>query len=101
MKNKKLLVYIGIVVLIVGLLIGSYFMFFYSPYKFRGDGPVKIFFLHSYHPEFPSDLVEGYTSGFDQYFEKVFEKEGIEIETSIFYMDFIRKSEEGKKEVVI
>ena len=97
MSNKKITIYITITALVAGLAIATYFVF-PSPWKFKEDRPIKVFWLHSYHPEFPSGLVEGYTLGFEQSFEKFFEKEGIEIETKVFYMDFIRKSEEGKKE---
>jgi ABC-type uncharacterized transport system substrate-binding protein len=98
LRGKKLSIYLGVSILIVAILIGGYFAFFYSSWKFTEDRPIKIFFLHSYHPEFPSALVEGYTLGFEQSFEEALEKKGIEVETKTFYMDFIRKPEEGKKE---
>jgi ABC-type uncharacterized transport system substrate-binding protein len=83
MKNKKSMpiVYIGIVILIAGLLVGSYFMLFYSPYKFQGKGPIKIFHLNSYAPGFgwSDETIEG--------FKGYLEKENVSFEIKEFYMN--------------
>jgi ABC-type uncharacterized transport system substrate-binding protein len=79
MNSKKNLV-IGIIgLVIVGLIVGGYFAF-RSPWKYRGDGPIKIFWLNSYHDyAWTDDQIEG--------FERVFDIEGIEIEVKQFNMD--------------
>ena len=97
MKKKKIIVIGAAVVLVIAV---AFFLslLFPNKWKFRGDRPIRIFFLHSYHPEFPSNLVEGYTLGFEQFSKEISEETGMNIEAKVFYMDFIRKSEEEEKE---
>lgn len=73
-ENKKKLVYGIIGILTMGILIASYFTFFYSPYKFHGKEPIKILYVDSYHEGY------GWSEGQLKGFKNTFEKEGIEIE---------------------
>ncbi len=93
-KNKNyLLIYGTAIILVVGILIGSFFLFSYNPYKFRGNGPVKIFYLNSFHSEgFP--LAQENIKAFKQFFKD----EGISIEVKQFDIDVIRKPSEEDKE---
>ena len=96
--DKKL---IGVIVgiLIIGLLIGSYFMFFYSPYKFREDRPIKIFILNSYHPDFPIGLVNEMKKGF---YDSLEDRNFGDYEIKEFSMDINRLfSEELRLQTVI
>jgi ABC-type uncharacterized transport system substrate-binding protein len=90
MFNKNLI--IGVAgLIIIGLIIGSYFMFFYSPYKFTEDRPIKIFHLNSYHYGF--ELVSKNIAGFEQFFEN----KGIDVEIRKFEMDLIRDHSEENR----
>ena len=93
MENKNRLLYGIVSILLVGVLISSYFIFLYSPYKFHGEGPIKIFYLNSFNSEnFPltqKNIVA---------FKKVFEDAGIEIEIKQFDMDVIRNPSNESKE---
>ena len=68
-----------VVLVIIGLIVGGY-LTFRSPWKYRGDGPIKIFYLNSYH-DYPwtLDQIEG--------FRRVFDIEGVDIEVKQFNMD--------------
>lgn len=91
MKKKKEFLIRGIIgLVIISILIGSYFMFFYSPYKFTEDRPIKILWINSYH-DYP------WTDGQIKAFEEVFEKENIEIEVKQFNMDTKNKDSEDEK----
>jgi ABC-type uncharacterized transport system substrate-binding protein len=85
-KICKMCIVVGI--LIVGVIIGIYFMFLYNPYKFRGDGPIKILILNSYHEGF--DLTDLQVQGFIERFGKY----GMEFEIKSFYMDTKRNDKE-------
>ncbi|MBN2454447.1 hypothetical protein JXB11_02780 [Candidatus Woesearchaeota archaeon] len=89
--NKRLIYWI-VGILAIALMINFYFGSFYSPYKFRGDAPIKIFYLNSYH-EFPwaDDNIKA--------FEEVFEKGGIDIEIKRWDMDTLRNTSEQNKMV--
>jgi ABC-type uncharacterized transport system substrate-binding protein len=79
--KTKIGIYIGIVVLVILLVMGSYSLFFSNPYQFRGTGPIKIFYLSSYMPGFAwsDDNINSFAG--------YFEKEGIPIEINKFYMN--------------
>ncbi|MCK4650005.1 hypothetical protein KAT36_02125 [Candidatus Pacearchaeota archaeon] len=93
MENRKLLVYVGIGLLIVGLLIGSYFAF-RSPWKFREDRPIRILWLNSYHED-----MEG-VIGQIQGFKASLEDNSISYEIKAVHMDTKQEmSEEERQEV--
>jgi len=85
MKYKKNLIIVGVVVLVVMLIVGGYFEL-RSPWKYRGDGPIKIFHLNSYNYGFP--LVDDDIAAF----RNVFENRGVEVEMMYFEMDGLRDS---------
>ncbi len=89
MKNKNLFVYFGIGFLVTGLLIGGYFGLIYNPYKFSGDGPIKIAYINSMH-------FEGFALTMNNFaaFKEVFDKEGIDIEVRRVDMDLLRDPSE-------
>jgi ABC-type uncharacterized transport system substrate-binding protein len=91
MEKKKVAVIGIIVVLLIIILIGSYFIF-RSPWKFQEDRAIKIFWLNSYHSDFvwAKENIDA--------FKDVFEKGGIEIEIKNFDMDTIRKPSEEDKQ---
>lgn len=86
MINKKILFGVVTVLVIVGLLIGGYFAL-RSPWEYRGDEAIKIFWLNSYDDySWTLDQIKG--------FESVFDAEGIDIEVKQFNMDTKRISSE-------
>lgn len=93
-EGKGKIVYGILIIFIIGILIGSSFLFFYSPYKFGGDGPIKIFILNSYHEDFPEgNLVGKYIDGFYDALEDV------DFEIRRFDMDVLRKNSDELREV--
>jgi ABC-type uncharacterized transport system substrate-binding protein len=90
---KKRFLKIFTVVILLSLGIASY-LILRSPYKFRGNGPIKIFVLNSYHPDFPVGLVNDSLKGF----KDSLEKNGIKnYEIKEFNMDSDRKDSEELK----
>ncbi len=81
MKKRNLIVGI-VVVLIVGLLIGGYFTFFHSSWKFTEDRPIKIVWIDSYHHDRPSSI-DKFNSFRDMLLEsgREFEFEDFEMDT--------------------
>jgi len=89
MKTKYVL--IGIIGLVViGLLIGGHYTF-RSPWKYRGNGPIRILHIDSYHEEWEWSL--GQITGFKSYFNEI--NQDIILEE--FYMDTKRNNSEAKK----
>lgn len=80
MKNNKELIIYGIILMLAVSVIASYFLFFTSPYKAGGDGPIKILMIHSYYSAYPS-VVES-IKGFEDYFKE----KDVEIEVRQYYM---------------
>ncbi|MFA6184595.1 MAG: ABC transporter substrate binding protein [Candidatus Shapirobacteria bacterium] len=81
---KKNFLIIIVVIVIIGLIFSSYYIF-RSPYKFRGGNrAIKIFWLNSYHSDFPL-ITENIKA-----FKDVFEKDGIIIEVKEFDLDELR-----------
>lgn len=91
MKNKK--IFIAIIAVIVAATATSSYFLLRSPWKFREDRPIRIFYLNSFHP------INTFTLEHIRGFEDVFKEEGIDYEIEGFNMDSIRRSsEEQKKE---
>lgn len=90
-KIIKKIFLIIIVIMVIGL--GSYFIFRNS-YKFRGSGPIKIFVLNSYHPDFPFGLTDESLNGFNNALK---EKGLINYEIKEFNMDSDRQNSEDLK----
>jgi ABC-type uncharacterized transport system substrate-binding protein len=83
MKNKKLnkkLIYIIIGILLIGILISSYFVF-RNPWQFRENRPVKILWINSYEEDFAWSQSE--ISGF----KEVFDEENIDYELREYHMN--------------
>lgn len=68
MRNKKLIIGIVFGVLIIGILIGGYFMFYYSSWKFNEDRSLRVLIVNSYRTDFP--WVIGQNTGFKNFFDK-------------------------------
>lgn len=87
--KKKNLIMVSAGILIIAILISSYFTFFYSPYKFRGNEPIKIFWLDSYHEGFwwSTDKINGYKNYLDE--------KGVEYELKEFHLDSIDSGHEA------
>lgn len=97
MRNKKILIAI---IFAIGFFICIYFLFFYSPYKFRGAGAAKILHVDSY------SMGYGWSKGQIDGFLYSLEKEGVVVELrsvnldSEIYSDsdyFLNKSYEADK----
>lgn len=87
--SRKNLIYVVLGILIVGVLIVSYFMFFNSSWKFTEDRPIKIFWLNSYHEDFfwSEEQINGFRDSFD--------KAGVDYEIKEFDLNTIlNKNEE-------
>ena len=79
--------------LVAGILIGSYFVFFYNPWEFTEDRPIKIFILNSYRYEYP------FTKGQNDGFLDGLVESGIDFELKDFSMSTkANKSEHWKQE---
>lgn len=76
-----------VIVLVIGIIIGSYFIFFHSPYKLKGDGPVKILYVDGYHEGY------GWSDGQLSGFKDAFEKENIKIDIKRIEIDSERNKE--------
>jgi ABC-type uncharacterized transport system substrate-binding protein len=76
-----------IIFLIIGLSLGAYLVF-RSPYKFRGYGTIKIFWLNSYDKNFPL-LADNINA-----FKNVFEKVGVKIEIKEFDLNDLKNDSE-------
>lgn len=76
MGNEKRFLVVGVVLLVViGLVVGGYFTF-RSPWKYRGDGPIKVFWVNSYDEGRSASRLEGFLDGLGEEFDvevKVFE----------------------------
>jgi ABC-type uncharacterized transport system substrate-binding protein len=83
-KNKKNLIYPVAVIILIGIFIGSYFALFYSPYKFHGEGPIKIFWLDS------NTIEDSISSENILAFKNTLEEEGIDFEMEEFHFDAMR-----------
>jgi ABC-type uncharacterized transport system substrate-binding protein len=81
MRKEKLVISAGIVFLVICLMVAAYFTFFSSPYKFKGSGPIKIFYLSSNMPGFAWS--DDNINSFVDYFGKA----NISIEVKRFYMN--------------
>lgn len=94
MKNKKVLIYIGIPILLIAVLAILYFSFSSGDqWKFTEDRPIKIFYLNSFHSEnFP--LTEDNIAAF----RKVLEDDGVDFEIKQFDMNILRDPSEENKE---
>ena len=89
MKNKKLL-YLLVGIFVIGIIISSYFLFFYNPYKFQGNDKIKILWINSYHEDFEWSQ-ECFLA-----FKQVFEQENIDIDFKEIHMNtHIDPSEEN------
>lgn len=83
MKNKnKLMAVIVIALLVIALLVVGYFTL-RSPWKYQGDGPIKILHLNSYHDGFP--LVNDNVVAF----ERSLRDAGMEVEVRHFEMNML------------
>lgn len=95
MKNRKKVLIMSVVVLvIIGLIIGGYFTF-RSPWEYRGDEPIKVFYVASYkadvNPWIKPHILE---------FEEVFDDNGVSVDIYVFEMDTLTNtSEEWKRDV--
>jgi len=84
--NKKIIFGIFVILLIV-ILISSYFIF-RSPWKFREDRPIKIFWVDSYHEDFfwSIEQINGLKDSLNEF--------GIEYEIKDFHLNtFLDKNE--------
>lgn len=86
MKNKKTLIYIGIPILLITILAISYFSFFYNPWKFTEDRPIKIFWLDSNNME---DFMAAENI---QAFKSTLEEEGIDFEMEEFHLNAMKET---------
>jgi ABC-type uncharacterized transport system substrate-binding protein len=92
MNRKRKALVVGVVALvIIALVVGGYYTF-RSPWEYRGDGPIKIFYLNSYH-DYPwtLDQIEG--------FRRVFDIEGVDIDVRQFNMDTKQRSSDEWEEI--
>jgi len=83
----KKLIRKNFIIIIIIFLLGislTFWFIFRSPYKFTGNGPIKIFWLNSYNSDFPL-VTENIKA-----FKEIFKKEGIEIEIKEFDLDELR-----------
>lgn len=95
MKNKKNVAVLGIVgILLIGILMGIYFMFFYNPWKFKENRPIKILWLNSYSSELEWSH-EQY-----QGFKDFLDLNDINYELGTFHMDTKNKNSEEEKRAV-
>ena len=78
-----------------GILVGGYFSFFYSPYKFRGDGAVRVLILNSY------DLDNFWSTEQIRGFEDYFDKQGVDLDVEIFNMGFFEQATEEEKRGIV
>jgi len=81
--KKKLIIIIAIFLLAIG---STFWLLLKSPYKFKGNSPIKIFWLNSYNSDFQL-VVENINA-----FKEVFKKEGVEIEVKEFDLDELRNT---------
>jgi ABC-type uncharacterized transport system substrate-binding protein len=90
--KKNRLLCIASIILLVLILTGSY-SFLRNPYKFRGDGPIKILWVDSYHPEmeWASEQIKG--------FKALLDFENVDYELKVFHMDTKRKPKEEFDEI--
>lgn len=87
-KNKKNLNYFITGILLIGFFIVIFFMLFYSPYKFRGEGPIKIFWLDS------NTIDDSISAENILAFENTLEEEGIEFEIKSFHFNAMEETSE-------
>lgn len=91
MKDKKSWIYGIAMVLVIGILITSYFYLFYSSWEFTEDRPIKILLINSYHEDFFWSVEQ--INGFEDFLKK----EEIDYELRKFHLNTILDKDEESR----